>query len=131
MAERGVSLPRALSLHALGLNVLPLRFGTKEADIEWKRLQQQRATEDDIRAWFGNGTPRNIGILLGTISGVVVVETDCAAAEAWIAANFPPTPMRTQSARGIHRYYRIPADRADQTTLYVKLDAEFTIPGTQ
>jgi putative DNA primase/helicase len=52
------------------------------------------------------------------VSTVVVIESDTLDAEAWCAAHLPPTPMMTQSARGFHRYFRLPdALRADASCL--------------
>lgn len=107
--------------HALGLCLIPLKPGPgrddKEAKTpdwsvlpngEWKPYQKRRPTEAELKAWFGNGVRRNAAVVLGKVSGVVVIESDTPEAEAWCAANLPPTPMATRSGRGVHRYYRIP-----------------------
>ena len=104
-----MTTPDAQRLAALGLSVIPLRPRSKLPDGPWERYQTTRATEDDLRTWFGNGVDRNAGIVLGKVSGLVVLETDSAEAEAWCAAHLLPTPMMTRSARGKHRFYRMPA----------------------
>ena len=37
---------------------------------------------------------------------LIVVDTDNADAEVWIATYLPPTPFRVRTARGLHRYFR-------------------------
>src|SRR5262249_7056764 len=75
----------------------------------WTPFQHRRATEPELRAWFGNGARRNCGIVLGDASGgLLAIESDSADAEAWCAANLPSTPMMTRSPRGVHRFYLKP-----------------------
>lgn len=74
----------------------------------WKAFQTCPPTDVNLVAWFGNGTARNIGIVTGVISGIVVVDCDSAEAEAWASRNLPPTPMMTRTAKGTHRFYRHP-----------------------
>jgi predicted P-loop ATPase len=100
-------LERARAYLALGLNVIPLNLRKKPA-IKWKVFQTARATDADLVKWFGGRQQRNLAIATGPVSGVVVVESDTPEAEAWCKANLPHTPMQTQSARGVHRYYAHP-----------------------
>lgn len=74
----------------------------------WKIFQIAKATDDNLFAWFGNGTPRNLAIVTGAISGIVVIDCDTPAAEVWADAHLPPTPMMTLTSKGTHRYYRHP-----------------------
>lgn len=103
-----MTLDQALRLHALGLNLIPLKPHDKVPDGEWKSFQRQRATEEDLQTWFGNGASRNAGIPTGAVSGVAVVDSDTPEAEQWCASNLPATPMMTRTAKGFHRYYRLP-----------------------
>jgi hypothetical protein len=104
-------------LRALGISLIPLQPRSKIPDGNvlgddgkptWKPYQTTPPIDSDYERWFGNGVNRNAGILLGPISGFVVIETDSRAGEDWAQARLPPTPMRTRSARGIHRFYRLP-----------------------
>ncbi len=109
MTEEADLLTRARRYAALGLCVIPLKFGTKKPDLDsWAEYQTRRPTEAELMAWFGNGTPRNIGIVLGKISGVVVVESDSPEAEAQCEKHLPRPRMMTRTARGLHRYFRRP-----------------------
>lgn len=115
-------LDRVIRLRTLGLTVIPLKEKAKEPDGSvlprnadgkpvWEPFQFTPPTADDYQRWFGNGVVRNAGILTGR--DVIVVESDRPEAEAWCAANLPPTPMATRSARGIHRYYRYPSEQLE------------------
>lgn len=108
-----MTLDQTRRLHALGFNLIPLDGKVPSAALpqkQWAAFQTTRATDADLRTWFGNGANRNAGILLGAISGVVVIDSDTPEAEAWCAQHLPPTPMMTRTARGFHRYYRRPPD---------------------
>ena len=63
-----------------GWSVIPLR-GKRPAIPSWTEYQTRRPTQDEIRSWFSNSsgsTPPNIGIVTGSISGLVVVDCDTA-----------------------------------------------------
>jgi hypothetical protein len=94
-------------LLALGFSVIPVG-DDKVPTIPWLAFQQAHATDDNLVAWFGNGHSRNVGIVTGRISNLVVVDTDNADAETWAQANLPTTPMMCKTAKGMHRYYRHP-----------------------
>jgi hypothetical protein len=105
------ALERARFFAALGLTVIPLRARDKVPAIGWKRYQYSQPTDDDLIAGFDRATKDlNIGIVTGRVSGVVVVDTDNPEAETWVAAHLPATPMATHTARGVHRFYRYPAE---------------------
>src|SRR5436309_2225425 len=96
----------AQRLASIGFSVIPVNG--KLPAIKWKAFQSARASASNLRAWFGNGTEPNIGIVTGTVSGVVVVDTDSVQAEAWAVTHLPATPMMCRTAKGVHRYYRHP-----------------------
>jgi len=50
--------------------------------IAWREFQQRRPTDAEITDWFG-GTPMNIAIVAGAVSGVVVVDLDSEEALHW------------------------------------------------
>lgn len=70
---------------AHGVNVFPIRPGTKKPDVpeggSWKN-------------WTGPRPTGPYGVELGAL---IVVDADSAKALAWIRANCPPTPFRVQS----------------------------------
>ena len=106
-------------LLALNLSLIPLDdpANTTQTDpnrvgkvpIEsWKTYQEQPADADQLEKWFDNGHRYNIGIVTGAVSGVVVVDLDSRAAADWAEVHLPRTPMRTQTAKGRHDFYRHP-----------------------
>ena len=105
-------LDHALALWRRGLSVIPVprpdgRHDGKVPAIAWKRYQSERATEGQIREWF-SGTPQNLAIVTGAISGIVVVDADSADGRRWCARHLKYTPWQVQTARGFHLYYRHP-----------------------
>lgn len=75
---------------------------------KWEEYQRTPPNEETLRRWFGNGHRRNIGIVTGAVSKIVVVDTDSAEAVAWADKNLPATPMAVKTSRGLHRYYKHP-----------------------
>lgn len=76
-------LQEALLLHQTGISVLPIRPATSEGDkrpaVAWKRLQEERASEEEIRTWFDTDQ-YGLGIICGKVSGnLVMVEIEGAA----------------------------------------------------
>lgn len=63
------TLTTALQLCTAGCSVVPVRAdGTKRPQGDWKQAQTERATEQQVRAWFAGGHP-GLGIVCGAISG--------------------------------------------------------------
>src|SRR5947209_17812600 len=145
------AVDQVLRLHALGLSVIPLKPHSKRPDADvlpkdengeatWTPYKTERATETEIRRWFNNGVNRNVGIVTGKVSTVVVVESDTPEAEAWCEEHLPPTPMMTRSARGRHRFYHrpmalpeIPASikTPNGLTIEIKRDGQYVVgPGS-
>ena len=92
-----------------GLSVIALRERDKRPIAPWARWQRERADEQQIRTWFaGEGRRRNVGIVTGHISNVIVIDCDSPAALTWAQAHLPPSPMRTATAKGEHWYFRHP-----------------------
>jgi hypothetical protein len=91
---------------AHGVNVFPIRAGTKQPEVpkgtSWKRWQGPRPTG-------------SYGVELGAL---IVIDGDSSKSTAWIRAKCPSTPFRvltgphhdpTDTGRGVHFYYRAPA----------------------
>jgi putative DNA primase/helicase len=145
-------LARARKLVALGVSVIPLAPGSKEPafDVlprkadgkpEWEPYKTRLPSEDELLRWFGNGANRGMGIVTGQL---VVVESDKPEAEAYCREHFNHTPMQTQSARGLHRYFLrptygdIPAtrkigtdDHGKDVVVEIKRDGQYVVaPGS-
>lgn len=59
----------ALELTQNGLSVLPTQQDKRPVGGKWGHLQQDIASEQDIKRMFGNGQAKGIGIIGGKISG--------------------------------------------------------------
>lgn len=66
----------ALGYLARGWSVVPIRAREKRPLIAWQAYQQRRATEDDVRGWYGRWPDANVAIVTGVVSGLVVVDVD-------------------------------------------------------
>ncbi|MBA7539573.1 hypothetical protein ES705_31853 [subsurface metagenome] len=69
------NLEYALKYHDMGWNVVPVRSDKKPL-IKWKDFQQRQSTVGEINEWFTLWRDANIAILTGSISKIVVVDTD-------------------------------------------------------
>lgn len=59
----------ALALHAAGCSVVAVRAdGSKRPQGQWQAFQTERATEDQVRAWFAHNHP-GVGVICGAVSG--------------------------------------------------------------
>ncbi len=56
---------------AIGYSVIPLKVdGSKSPVVDsWKPYQDGHATDSKLNEWFGNGEPRGIGVVAGSVSG--------------------------------------------------------------
>ncbi|MDA8086801.1 MAG: bifunctional DNA primase/polymerase [Nitrospiraceae bacterium] len=109
-AEGLPTLDWARSYLSRGFSIIPVTRGTKRPALSsWKEFQERRATDEEIRAWFGNGSRNGIGIVTGVISGIAVVDLDGPEAVEFAKAHgFPPTPL-VKTGKGYHAYYRYSA----------------------
>ena len=57
-------------------SVIPIRAVDKRPLIKWQEYQQRRATENEINEWFHRWPTANVGIVTGSISGIVVLDID-------------------------------------------------------
>lgn len=104
----------ALSYHAAGASVIPIRRGTKKpACRKWTPYERQRPDEKTLRRWFANGA-HGIGLIMGAVSGGLICR-DFDKPEAyplWAAAH-PDLALRlptVATARGRHVYGRAALD---------------------
>jgi hypothetical protein len=89
-----------------GWSVIPLA-GKRPTLASWKEYQSRRATEDELRAWFGDKSA-NVGIITGRISGLVVVDCDSPADAEWWLKTYPQSPLIVHTGGGgVHIYYQM------------------------
>lgn len=89
-----------------GCSLIPLVGKKPPEGFGWKRYQTVRATLDDIRCWFEPSSEFNIGVLTGSISGIIVVDCDTPEVARWWVETFPSTPLVSFTGRGAHLFYR-------------------------
>lgn len=109
---------QAHRLLARGLSVIPVprpQPGVPDGQpgdgkvpaIRWKDYQTRLPTDAELEAWF-SATPLNLAVITGSVSGVVVIDTDDQKALGWCTQHLPYTPWQTNTARGYHLWYRYP-----------------------
>jgi hypothetical protein len=101
-----------------GWSVIPLRGDASPASPKapslprWKEYQQRRPTYREIAYWFKEQEQRALGIVLGQVSGLVVVDIDVPAGDKEFAERFPDlldTFTVRSGNRGLpHYYFQIP-----------------------
>lgn len=96
----------AHGLRDAGLAVLPLAPSDKEPEIAGFTKWRGRPSHKSISGWAKKFPDSNIGYLPG-LSGLVVVDDDGGAADR-IVETFGETPVKVQSRRGAHYFYRKP-----------------------
>jgi energy-coupling factor transporter ATP-binding protein EcfA2 len=80
------------------------------AKRSWKPYQTALATEAEALAWWRH-EGINVGIVTGTVSGIVVLDLDNATAiRVAYERGIPQTP-RASTGKGLHIYFRAPARR--------------------
>jgi len=71
MTEPTSSLMRTvLDAHDAGLSIIPIKSdGSKKPPFQWKTYQSERATKEQLRAWFAPGRFEAAAVVCGQVSG--------------------------------------------------------------
>lgn len=105
--EAHAYLERGFSVIPLASPVAGDRSSGKKPAIPWKAFQSRKATHAEVDQWFA-GLSRNVGIVTGSISGIVVVDCDDDQAEAWCRDRLSDTHMIARTGSGFHLFYSHP-----------------------
>lgn len=92
-----------------GCSVIPLEG--KKPLISWERYQKERATIEQIEAWWSKWPLANVGIVTGKISGLIVLDIDGPAGEQTLKdqkLHLPPTITTKTGGDGWHYYFKYP-----------------------
>jgi hypothetical protein len=112
-------LETALSYLEHGWSIIPLSPGDKrpyfallpreDGQAKWEMYQTRQPTEEEVRRWFTVAPNANIGIVTGTVSGILVQDLDGpeGMSEAQRHGALPNTPM-SRTGHGLHVVYRHP-----------------------
>lgn len=116
-----------------GFSMLPLQHKAKTPILRsWEEYQRRQPTSDEIDKWFLNNT-RNIGIVTGAVSGIIVLDIDGAegfeALDA-IVGRFGDLPKTWISAtgKGHHHIFRHPG-KPIKNSVSKKLGIDFRADG--
>ncbi len=131
---------------------LPIRLdGTKEPDTDvlplnehgkrkWKPLESRLPTKDEVERWFGNGTPRGIGIIQGRGRELLDLDVKRDAKRAELAVKYLQDPrikdiilrcpVVATPNNGYHVYYRCKENEGNQV-LAKRLDGFGTFVETR
>jgi len=112
--NRNSILEAARQYHNRGWSVIPISPQDKKPARGWKQYQKQRPCEKELSDWFGEGSPYNLGIVCGAVSGrLAVMDFDARGAYTkWkdkhrALAKECPT-AKTGRPSGRHVYFRMP-----------------------
>lgn len=74
---------------------------------EWGTYRLRLPTDEELVKWFSEGG-RNIGIVTGGLSRLVVLDEDSPAAGEYLDKLGLVSPVKAKAVRGFHRYFRHP-----------------------
>ena len=102
-------LDAALRYLGLGLSVIPVKPRGKMPLVPWKEFQQRVPTEAEIREWWERCPEANLGVVAGSVSGVIVVDIDGPKGQETLRtlAPIPPT-WRSRTGKGEHLWFKHP-----------------------
>lgn len=104
-------LEEALNYSKKGFSVIPVGENKKPL-IKWKKYQNEKASEEQIQKWFEKFPKSNIGIVTGSISGIVVVDVEAGGD----IKDLPPTVNARTGGGGWHYYYKHPGLEVKNST---------------
>ena len=107
MNEKQVAMKQAaLKYLEHGFSIIPIANNQKAPPkgFGWKPYQSRLATPSEVDAWFARWPNMNLGLVTGTISGVVVVDFD----HGTTPEGFPPTVTARTAHGGWHLFYKQP-----------------------
>ncbi|MBI2550896.1 bifunctional DNA primase/polymerase [Candidatus Uhrbacteria bacterium] len=96
-------LASALRYGELGLSVIPVGRDKKPL-IAWTRYQTERATPEQIKAWWSQFPDANVGIVTGAVSGIVVIDVEAGGS----VEGLPFTAYCRTGGGGWHYYCKHP-----------------------
>ena len=97
----------AIEYSEQGFSVIPIRPGWKKKPlVKWEEFQGRRATTEEISGWFQKWPDANIGIVTGSISGIVAIDADSDDAKKWMTETLPATGVYQETSRGKHAFYK-------------------------
>jgi hypothetical protein len=100
-------------LYNRGLSLIPIagktsqdKDGAKRPLISWQEYQQRRASLDEIQNWINIYPKRDIGVVTGPISQILVLDIDGEDGELSLRGFNLPVTWTVKTKRGWHYYFR-------------------------
>src|SRR5215213_11405641 len=96
----------AVEYRRLGWSPIPIKERSKEPNLlELQPYLNRKATKEELDAWRWSG----VGIVTGTVSGVLVLDVDGPEGEDELQKyGHPVTPMVRTASGGLHLYFKHP-----------------------
>jgi len=116
---RGVTSHEAALIYLRhGYSVIPLRPHDKRPAIAWEEFQRRRATKAEVTGWYRRWPEAGVGIVCGSVSGIVVVDGDPRNGDGLgvLASYMPRTWTAETGGGGEHRYIFAPPWRLSKMT---------------
>lgn len=96
-------IKHALHYLSLGFSVIPVGEDKKPL-IKWEEYQNRKPSEEEVKKWSFDFKNPNIGIITGSISGIIIVDIEAGGD----TTNLPPTVIAKTGGGGFHFYYKHP-----------------------
>lgn len=101
--------------HSLGFSLVPIAGADKKPLVPWKEYTTRLPTSDELSEWFDGPLPEdggnNIGIVTGSVSGIVVLDIDGPAGEESLRSlGDVPETATVRTGKGRHLYFRHPGN---------------------
>ncbi|MDQ0340249.1 uncharacterized protein (DUF927 family) [Caldalkalibacillus uzonensis] len=104
-------LKYALKYASLGWSVIPLQPKDKKPIIKsWMEYQSKRADEQQIKEWWSKWPQANIGVVTGSVSGIVVFDIDGEEGQKSVEENNFKLPWTaiSNTGKGYHYIFKHP-----------------------
>jgi len=99
----------------LGWTVIPLEPEEKKPLVKWEKYQKIQASAEQIEQWWKQHPNANIGIVTGSVSGIIVIDIDSSAGQENYIAKFNQLHNTISQATGkpnaIQQFFKHPGDQ--------------------
>lgn len=103
-------LEYTLTYYNQGLSIIPIPAKSKEAQICWKRYQDERPAQEQIQEWFSGNENQNIAVVLGEVSKRLCCRDfdDIQSYQYWVGKypNLAAMLPTVKTSRGRHVYFQ-------------------------
>lgn len=128
--DDGSMLELALAYRARGWSVVPQDPGAKQPCVKWKPFQERRPTGEELTDWFTRWPQAGLTVVLGPVSGLLVVDVDGAEAHETLLERLGGEPVAPRVRSGsddpnrYHLFFRCPdvPTKAKATPWHPKLE---------